>query len=81
MADEGELDLRSLNDDELVPLIEYGRTVNAEVRFIEYMDVGGATSGDGEGECERLLGKAIRYFSEGARAHDGAGFGRAHRRG
>jgi GTP 3',8-cyclase len=35
--------MRGVNEDELVPLIEYGRTVNAEVRFIEYMDVGGAT--------------------------------------
>jgi cyclic pyranopterin phosphate synthase len=32
-----------VNDDELIDLIEYGRSVNAEVRFIEYMDVGGAT--------------------------------------
>jgi GTP 3',8-cyclase len=35
--------IRSVNDDELADLIEYGRGVNAEVRFIEYMDVGGAT--------------------------------------
>lgn len=35
--------VRGFNDDELVPLLEYGRRVNAEVRFIEYMDVGGAT--------------------------------------
>jgi GTP 3',8-cyclase len=35
--------IRGVNDDELVPLIEYGRTVNGEVRFIEYMDVGGAS--------------------------------------
>jgi GTP 3',8-cyclase len=35
--------MRGTNDDELVELIEYGRTVGAEVRFIEYMDVGGAT--------------------------------------
>ena len=35
--------IRGVNDDELADLIEYGRTVNAEVRFIEYMDVGGAT--------------------------------------
>ncbi len=34
---------RGVNDDELVDLIEYGKTVSAEVRFIEYMDVGGAT--------------------------------------
>ncbi len=35
--------IRGVNDDELVPLLEYGRSVGAEVRFIEYMDVGGAT--------------------------------------
>jgi GTP 3',8-cyclase len=35
--------MRGVNEDELGDLIEYGRTVNAEVRFIEYMDVGGAS--------------------------------------
>ena len=35
--------IRGVNDDELADLIEYGRGVDAEVRFIEYMDVGGAT--------------------------------------
>jgi GTP 3',8-cyclase len=35
--------IRGLNDDELPDLIEYGKTQHAEVRFIEYMDVGGAT--------------------------------------
>lgn len=35
--------IRGYNDDELADLIEYGRRVEAEVRFIEYMDVGGAT--------------------------------------
>jgi cyclic pyranopterin phosphate synthase len=35
--------IRGVNDDELSALIEYGRSVNAEVRFIEYMDVGGAS--------------------------------------
>jgi cyclic pyranopterin phosphate synthase len=35
--------MRGVNDDELADLIEYGRSVPAEVRFIEYMDVGGAT--------------------------------------
>lgn len=34
--------MRGVNDDELADLIEFGRTVEAEVRFIEYMDVGGA---------------------------------------
>jgi cyclic pyranopterin phosphate synthase len=35
--------MRGVNDDELPALIEYGKRVGAEVRFIEYMDVGGAT--------------------------------------
>jgi cyclic pyranopterin phosphate synthase len=35
--------IRGVNDDELVSLLEYGRSVNGEVRFIEYMDVGGAS--------------------------------------
>jgi cyclic pyranopterin phosphate synthase len=35
--------MRGVNDDELVDLIEFARTHEAEVRFIEYMDVGGAT--------------------------------------
>jgi GTP 3',8-cyclase len=35
--------IRGVNDDELAPLLEYGRSVGGEVRFIEYMDVGGAT--------------------------------------
>ncbi|MGH6689706.1 MAG: GTP 3',8-cyclase MoaA, partial [Gammaproteobacteria bacterium] len=35
--------LRGVNDDEIVPLIEFAKTVPAEIRFIEYMDVGGAT--------------------------------------
>ena len=35
--------MRGFNDDELVDLLEFGREIGAEVRFIEYMDVGGAT--------------------------------------
>ena len=35
--------MRGINEDELVDLIEFGKRVGAEVRFIEYMDVGGAT--------------------------------------
>jgi cyclic pyranopterin phosphate synthase len=35
--------MRGTNEDELVDLIEYGKRVDAEMRFIEYMDVGGAT--------------------------------------
>jgi len=35
--------IRGFNDDELADLIDYGRGAGVEVRFIEYMDVGGAT--------------------------------------
>lgn len=35
--------IRGVNDGEFGDLISYARSINAEVRFIEYMDVGGAT--------------------------------------
>ena len=35
--------IRGYNDDELVDLLEFARGRGAEARFIEYMDVGGAT--------------------------------------
>ncbi len=35
--------MRGYNDDEIVDLIEFANANEAEVRFIEYMDVGGAT--------------------------------------
>jgi cyclic pyranopterin phosphate synthase len=35
--------IKGVNDDELVAMIEFGKVHGAEVRFIEYMDVGGAT--------------------------------------
>lgn len=35
--------MRGFNDDELASLLRFGRDAQAEVRFIEYMDVGGAT--------------------------------------
>ena len=35
--------IRGVNDDEIADLLEFGRGHGAEVRFIEYMDVGGAT--------------------------------------
>ncbi len=35
--------MRGVNDHELTAIIDYGRPLGAEVRFIEYMDVGGAT--------------------------------------
>ncbi len=35
--------IRGYNDDEVLPLLEFARRQAIEVRFIEYMDVGGAT--------------------------------------
>ena len=35
--------MRGVNEDELADLVEFARSHAAEVRFIEYMDVGGAT--------------------------------------
>ena len=40
--------IRGVNDDELGDLIEFARKHKAEVRFIEYMDVGGATAWSAE---------------------------------
>ena len=36
--------IRGVNDDEIIDLIEFARTRGAELRFIEYMDVGGANN-------------------------------------
>jgi len=46
--------MRGVNDDELADLIEFARTVPAEVRFIEYMDVGGAT----RWSMDKVVGRA-----------------------
>jgi cyclic pyranopterin phosphate synthase len=35
--------IRGVNDEEIVPLLEFAKARRAEIRFIEYMDVGGAT--------------------------------------
>jgi len=40
--------IRGVNDDELVDVIGFARIHQAEVRFIEYMDVGGATGWSAE---------------------------------
>jgi GTP 3',8-cyclase len=46
--------VRGVNDDELIDLIEFGRANAAEVRFIEYMDVAGAT----QWSMERVMSRA-----------------------
>ena len=38
--------IRGFNDDEVVPILEFARGRGLEVRYIEYMDVGGATEWD-----------------------------------
>jgi cyclic pyranopterin phosphate synthase len=53
--------IRGFNEDELVDLIEYGKRVRGEVRFIEYMDVGGATAWS----MEKVLSRAAILQSLG----------------
>src|SRR5262249_11354236 len=73
--------IRGVNDDELIDLVEYGRRIDGEVRFIEYMDVGGATHWSMEqvvsrAEILRALGQ--RYGGVEARREEasapGGGF-------
>jgi cyclic pyranopterin phosphate synthase len=56
--------IRGVNDDELIPLIEYGRSVNGEIRFIEYMDVGGASrwSADRVVSRQEILQQLTRHY-------------------
>lgn len=65
--------MRGVNDDEILDLLAYAKRVGAELRFIEYMDVGGATGwsdarvvscdeilkviGDAHGALEELPGR------------------------
>ena len=56
--------IRGVNDDELVPLLEFSRQRDAELRFIEYMDVGGATHWSMErvvSRAEMLSRLAVHY--------------------
>ncbi len=50
--------IRGVNDDELADMVRFGRQTGAEIRFIEYMDVGGATrwSGDVVVSRQEILG-------------------------
>jgi cyclic pyranopterin phosphate synthase len=56
--------IRGVNEDELTDLVEFACGVDAEVRFIEYMDVGGATRWSREqvvSRAEMLERLAVRY--------------------
>lgn len=56
--------IRGFNDDELVSLIEFATHYRAEVRFIEYMDVGGANEWSLDKVCSRamMLEQLSRHF-------------------
>jgi cyclic pyranopterin phosphate synthase len=56
--------IRGFNEDELGDLIEFARGHDAEVRFIEYMDVGGATrwSRDQVVSQQEMLGVLTRRY-------------------
>ncbi|MGE5231644.1 MAG: GTP 3',8-cyclase MoaA [Deltaproteobacteria bacterium] len=67
--------IRGYNDDELADLIEFARAHDAEVRFIEYMDVGGATHWSMEqvvSEREIVERVARRYGPVEPLSEDGA---------
>lgn len=68
--------LRGVNEDELFDLVEYAGRVPAEIRFIEYMDVGGATTWRAEDvvtRAEILERLSARYgLIEPLPADDGA---------
>jgi cyclic pyranopterin phosphate synthase len=83
--------IRGVNDDELADLIEFSRTERVEVRFIEYMDVGGATGWSAEqvvsqreilerlaqryGTIEPVVGDDPSAPAERFRLSDGTTFG------
>ncbi|MEJ2231201.1 MAG: GTP 3',8-cyclase MoaA [Nitrospirales bacterium] len=56
--------IKGYNEDELIPLIEYGKQVSGEVRFIEYMDVGGANdwSADKVLSRQEILKAVSEYY-------------------
>jgi GTP 3',8-cyclase len=56
--------VRGVNDTELVPLLDFAGLLKAELRFIEYMDVGGATQWNQEAVVSRaeVLGRLTQKF-------------------
>lgn len=58
--------MRGTNDDEICALVEFGQRIDAEVRFIEYMDVGGANRWSGEAVVGRdtILQSIEEHFGE-----------------
>jgi cyclic pyranopterin phosphate synthase len=58
--------VRGVNDDELVEMIAFGRREGLEIRFIEYMDVGGATRWSAADVVSRgeILERLAEHFGE-----------------
>lgn len=56
--------IRGVNDDEIVDLVAFARAQDAEVRFIEYMDVGGATGWTAEQVFSQrdILGRLSSHY-------------------
>lgn len=54
--------IRGFNDDELDALLDHARSVGAELRFVEYMDVGGATGWSMDAVVSRA--DILRHFRE-----------------
>jgi GTP 3',8-cyclase len=64
--------IRGFNDDEIVDLLEFARGRRVEVRFIEYMDVGGATrwSMDQVVSRRQILDTVRARYGETEAVHD-----------
>ena len=60
--------VRGLNEDELFDLLEFAKSIGAEARFIEYMDVGGATRWSKEGVVSKREILALVESRAGAEA-------------
>lgn len=58
--------MKGVNDNQLLPLLELGLDLGAEVRFIEYMDVGGATQWSPEKVSTQaeILAKLSSHFGQ-----------------
>ncbi len=64
--------IRGINDDEIIDMLDYGSELNAEVRFIEYMDVGGATRWSETAVVPRgeIIKKIKNHFGEVQQIHE-----------
>jgi len=58
--------VRGANDDEVLDLLAFARGIDAEIRFIEYMDVGGATRWTREQVMSRAELLAVLSSAHGA---------------